>query len=177
MKKFFNWSLVVGACVAAFYLIGLIVPRNEASGSKSNLESKPEAVYAIFSDVDGWPQWYPGVARVEEREKRKNNAVWSVTDKLGKSYVLEVTQNDPKENSFAATYELDGTRHNWTMIVNWFPDGARVRVNEMTDTGDPWKRARRFLMPNHDVAPLEVLLAIGKQLNVKVTPEKERQKN
>ena len=172
MKKLFNWSLVLGAFVAAFYLIGLIVPRNLTQGCKVNFASKTTDVYALFADVATWPQWHPAVSRVEESPKRNGHPLWNITDKEGESYDLEVVQADG-EHSFGAVYERDGSRYTLRVDIAWCGEGSRVHVTQAVDTRDTWQRAEHFLLPSSDVSPLALLNAVAAHLGEKAKPDND----
>ena len=46
----------------------------------------------------------------------------------------------------------------------WLGEGTRVRVTTSSDTRDPWKCAKHFLLPSAAVSPLQVLNALSAQL-------------
>src|SRR5262245_53785817 len=149
VKKFFNWILVVGAFVGAFYLIGLIVPRNQTQGSKTTLTAKPDALYKVVNDPTTWCDWHPDVASIQERPGRNDHPVWEVKDKHGRTFDMEVQiQEDP--GAWQGTYTIDGTRFVLRFDLSWYGQGGRARVTATSDTRDTWKRAKRFLLPTNE---------------------------
>jgi hypothetical protein len=163
VKKFFNWVLVLGACVGAFYLIGLIVPRSQTQGSKTTLTAKPDKLYALVSDPKTWPTWHPDVASVQERPERNDHPIWQVTDKRSRTWEMEVmVAEDP--NAWQATYTIDGTRFNLRFDFSWYGQGGRARVTRTVDTRDVWRRAQRFLLPTKEASAVAVLNAMAEQL-------------
>ncbi len=163
MKKFFNWVLVLGACVGAFYLIGLIVPRSQTSGSKTNLQAKPNQLYALVSDPTTWKDWHPDVAAIQERPKRDDHALWLVTDKHAKSYEMEILSAEEPQTWHAA-YTIEGTRFTLRFDFSWYGQGGRARVTRTVDTRDTWQRARRFLLPTSEASAVALLNALAEQL-------------
>jgi len=156
VKKLFNWILVLGACVGAFYLIGLIVPRSQTQGSRTTLVAKPDRLYAAVSDPTTWFEWHPDVASIRETTRRNKNRVWSVTDEQGRSFELEVmTEEEPL--AWQGTYTLDGTRVVLRFDFSWYGQGGRARVTRSLDTRDTWKRAKRFLLPTHESSAIALL--------------------
>jgi hypothetical protein len=163
VKKFFNWILVLGALVGAFYLIGLIVPRSQTQGSKTTLTAGPEQLYAVVSDPGTWEDWNPEVASIEERPERDKNKVWSVTDKHARSYEMEVTLEERPTPFVQATYTVDGTRFVLRFDFTWHGQGSRARVTKTSDTRDVWQRAKRFLLPSKDSSAIALLNALAQR--------------
>lgn len=163
MKKFFNWVLVLGACVGAFYLIGLIVPRSQTQGSKTNLQAMPAQLYALVSDPTTWKSWHPDVAAIQEGRERNDNPVWVVTDKRAQTYEMEIVSAEEPQ-AWQANYTIDGTRYSLRFDFAWYGQGGRARVTRTVDTRDAWKRARRFLLPTNEASAVALLNAIAEQL-------------
>jgi hypothetical protein len=159
VKKFMHWIVVIGACVGAFYLIGLIVPRTQSQGSRTNLATAPSDVLQLVKDPQYWPEWHPDVAGVQPRGERNDKAIWSVRDRLGKSYELEVLAAD--ERMWQGSYTVDGTRFTLRFEVLGYGQGARVQVTRTTDTRDVWLRAKRFLWSKPESSPIAMLNGIA----------------
>lgn len=163
MKKFFNWILILGACVGAFYLIGLIVPRNQTETTKTNLQSPPPAIYAVVTDFGSWPAWNPDFLSVKEKYTTREHPLWTVTDKSGRTFELEVTSLE-EDRSCQCTYTVDETRHTLRFDLSWCGQGGRVVINRSADTRSPWLRSKRFLLPASEASSLTLLNALTKQL-------------
>ncbi len=163
MKKFFNWVLVLAGFVGAFYCVGLIVPRAQTSGSKTNLVATPAQLYAWIADVSSWPQWHPDVLTVQERPGKKDHPVWRVTEKSGTSFDLEVADS-VEDKSWAATYAIDGTRYSLRIDLAWYGQGARVHVKRTVDTSDTWKRAKSFLWSRDETGAVGLVNALARQV-------------
>jgi Polyketide cyclase / dehydrase and lipid transport len=171
VKKFFNWILVLGACVGAFYLIGLIVPRNQQQGSKTDLQASPKQLYALVSDPTTWSAWHPDFTSVQERPERSDHPIWLVTDKHARTFELEVL-NAEEPMSWQATYTVDETRFTLRFDFKWHGQGARACVARTEDTRDPWQRARRVLTPSKETSAIGILNAIAGHLGEAGTAEK-----
>jgi hypothetical protein len=161
VKKFFNWILVLGACVGLIYCIGLIVPRSQTQGSKTTLTSGPEQLFALVSDPSTWADWNPEVASIQERPERDKHKVWFVTDQAGRTYEMEVTLSDAPMPFVQANYTVGGTRFVLRFDFNWHGQGSRARVTKTSDTRDVWQRARRFFLPTKEASAITLLNALA----------------
>lgn len=161
MKKFFNWILVLAACVGVFYGIGLIVPRSQTQGSKTTLTAKPEQIYEVVSDPSTWKEWNPEVSSIQERPERDRHKIWFVTDQEARSYEMEVVLEEVPTPSVQATYTVDGTRFVLRIDFSWHGQGSRARVTKTSDTRDVWQRAQRFLLPTKEASPIALLNALA----------------
>lgn len=173
MKKFFNWILVLGACVGAFYGIGLIVPRNQTKGSRTDFQAKPEAIYLVVADHTTWAAWFPGVAAVRELTEKNDHPRWGLTDDDGHTFELEVLGGE-EPRTWSASYEQDGTRFNLRFDLTWYGEGSRVRVTRTADTRDAWLRAKHFLWSDPGASPVAVLTALAEQLGEGATEIEDR---
>lgn len=163
MKKFFNWILILAACVGSVYLIGLIVPRNQSATSKTNIGPKPDEIYAVLVDFAHWPAWNPDFAVVKERPSNGEHPLWQVTDKSGRTFELEVVALE-EDKSCKCAYTVDETRHTLTFDLSWYGQGGRICLSRSADTRSPWLRAKRFLLPASESSALQLLNALCVQL-------------
>jgi hypothetical protein len=163
VKKLFNWLIVLGACVGAFYCVGLIVPRSQVRGCRTNLATKPAAIYATVADLNTWSDWHPEVAAVQKRPARNDHPVWLITTPEGEIFELEVT-NAEEAKLWQGSYTREGTRTTLRFDFNWYGEGGRARVTMTEDTRDTWLRAKRFLLPHKEVTALGLLLALTERL-------------
>ena len=160
MKKYFNWLMVLAACVGAFYGVGLIVPRNQTLGAKAPYTAKPDQVYEVLADLRTWPEWFPGLASVQERPERNGHPVWRVLTKDGLSFEIEVLGTED-EKSWNGTYTIDGTRTTLRFDMTWYGSGSRLRATRAADTRDTWLRAKNFFLPSSEVEPIAILQGLG----------------
>lgn len=163
MKKFFNWVMVIAGIVGAFYMIGLIVPRNQTQGSKTTLNAKPDQLYDVVSDLTTWSDWNPDVAAVRERPERNGHPIWEITDKKGITHDLEVMVQDDAA-AWQGTYTIEGTRYTLRFDFGWYGQGGRARVTKTVDTHDTWQRAWRFLWSPDEASPIALLNALSQHL-------------
>lgn len=159
MKRFMNWVLLVGACVGAFYLIGLVVPRSQSTGSKTNLAASAEDVLKVIVDPQYWTEWHPDVLSVQPRGERNDKQVWSVTDEKNRKFDLEVTGAEGR--MWQGSYTLEDTRFTLRFEVIAYGQGSRLQVTRTADTRDVWKRARRFLWSKPEASPIAILNGIA----------------
>jgi hypothetical protein len=159
VKRFFNWILILGACVGAFYLIGLIVPRSQTQGSKTNLQATPENVLQLVVDPQYWTEWHPDFVSVQPRGERSGRALWSVRDELNRSFEIEVAAQEGRV--WQGSYALDGTRFTLRFEAIGYGEGSRVQVTRTADTPDPWKRAKRFLWSTPECSAVAILNGIA----------------
>jgi hypothetical protein len=175
VKKFFNVLIILAGCAGAVYGIGLIVPRNLTEVSKTNLLSKPDAVYALVSDVTTWPRWHPDVARVEQRPERNDHPIWRITTKSGEMLDLEVKVEDGPAH-WMGDYVRKEQRVTLKLDTSWYGEGTSVLFGHTTVTTDPWVRAKHFLLPDGEVSAITLLNAISKGLGEPPHAEKKKQK-
>lgn len=166
VKKFFNWVLVLAGFVGAFYCVGLIVPRSQTSGSKSNLVATPAQIYPWIADVTSWPQWHPDVLSVQERPNKKDRPVWRVTEKSGTTFELEVVDTE-EDKAWTGTYSIDTTRYTLRFDLGWYGQGGRLHITRTVDTSDTWERAKGFLWSRDETGAVGLLNALAEQVGEK----------
>jgi hypothetical protein len=164
VKKFFNWILVLGALVGAFYGIGLIVPRNQVQGSKTTLTTSPRDIIKVLADPSTYSDWNPEVSSAQEKSGRGDDRVWLVTDKQARSYEMEVKVEEDRIFSWQGTYAVEDTRIVLRFDIRWSGQGAQVNVTRTVDTRDAWRRARRFLLPTGESSALALLNSLAEHL-------------
>ena len=163
MKKFFNWILVLAAIVGAFYGVGLIVPRSQRLGSYTNLQATPREVYAQLYDVESWDRWHPDFADLRELDEVDGQRRWRVTDKEGRTF--ELVENEyEEERHWQGSFEIEGSRTTYRIVVVGSGSGSRVTFKKTLDTRDPWVRAREFFTFGGGATPLAILNALTAQL-------------
>lgn len=163
MKKLFNWILILGGLVGAFYFVGLIVPRQEKLGCYTTLDVRPDVLYALVADPLNWSAWHPDFTSVREGSDDKDARSWRVTGPDGRAF--EFVEGAAEEGlRWLGSYEVDGTKVTWRFDINGYSDGSRVRLARTEDTRDTWLRAKRFLLFEGGASPLAVLNALSVHL-------------
>lgn len=162
MKRFINWLLVIGALVGVFYLVGLIVPRSRTRKCETDIQSRPDDLYAYVSDVSTWPDWFPDVVSARQGPEKNKYPTWTLTFEGGGTAVLEVIDT-LEGRSWQCFYLHEGSRHTLRFIFAWFGEGSRIQLTKIIDTRDPWDRAKLFLWIQEEGTPLGVLNALGLQ--------------
>jgi hypothetical protein len=168
VKKLFNWILILGGLVGAFYFVGLIVPRQQRLGSYTTLDARPDALYALVSDPLNWPDWHPDFVSVRERPEVDDERRWEATGRDGR--VFELREESVVEGTrWLASYELEGTKTTWRFDIKAYAEGSRMGLLRTEDTRDTWLRAKRFLLFQDGASPLAVLNSLSVHLG---EPEK-----
>jgi len=163
VKKLFNWILVLGALVGAFYFVGLIVPRQQRVGSYTTLDTVPIDLYATISDVTTWDNWHPDFSSVRELPEKNGDRQWQATDRKGRSFTL--SESIAEEGlRWQGTYEIEGSRFTWRFDIAGYAQGSRVGVSKTVDTRDTWLRAKRFLWFGEGSTALAALNALSSHL-------------
>lgn len=160
MQKFINWVLLLSACVGVFYGIGLVVPRKTTEIARIEFATEPRELFGLIGDVSTWPSWYPDVVSVRKLPEKNGREIWSLTDKAGETFQLEVLESE-KESLFVASYFQDGSRYTLRIVFGWAGEGGRLHLTKTVDTGDPWRGARLFLWDGDDVSAPEILDAVA----------------
>lgn len=125
------------------------------------LSAPVERVYEALHASDRWPEWWPGVEKVEEVEPGDESGVGNLRrytwkSKLPYRLVFEMRTTRVERPSVlegAAVGELDGTGR-WTLTA--IPEGTEVRYDWKVRTTKPWMNllapiARPVFQWNHDV--------------------------
>ena len=71
--------IVAGLLVAAFAAmagIGATIPQGHVASARVPLSAPPETIWAIVHDFETWPEWQPGVHRIERLPDRDGKPVW-----------------------------------------------------------------------------------------------------
>jgi uncharacterized protein YndB with AHSA1/START domain len=125
------------------------------------VDAPPERVYEEIRASDRWPEWWPGVEKVEEVVPGDRDGVGNVRrytwkSKLPYKLVFEMRTTRVEPPSLLegeAVGELDGTGL-WTLRA--IPEGTEVRYDWRVKTTKAWMNllapiARPVFRWNHDV--------------------------
>lgn len=146
-----------------FYLVGLIVPRSNTRKCETQLQTKPDQLYALVSDVSTWPEWFPDVSAVRPGAEKNGLPTWTLSFKDGTSALLEVMNAD-EDSLWQAFWVREGSRNTLRFVFGWYGQGGRIHLTKTVDTRDPWRRAKLFLWFHPDATPLAVMNALGQYL-------------
>ena len=67
---------IVLLLVLVVVAIGAALPRDHVATGQVRVNAPRAAVWAIVTDIDAFPQWRPGVTRVERLPDHEGRPVW-----------------------------------------------------------------------------------------------------
>jgi carbon monoxide dehydrogenase subunit G len=159
--------LVLGAVMAG---IGLFRPRTHVARARTRLAAAPDAVWNVISDFERWPEWQPGMKRVE-RLPAGNGPTTLITEGSWGEMPMRIEAFEPATR--LVTF-LDGGvfTGRWTWQLEAAPEGGTVvTLTEEGEVGNPFFRTMMIFNDNYKTM-LGVLGAMGTRLGEAVTPER-----
>lgn len=117
---------VVLGIVAVLAGIGYSMPNVHVAQAEADYRAHPDSLYATLADIEGWPDWHPGVERLTRIGDEAGT--WRVSGPDG-SMTITVTDRQPPRRFTTLT---DGGMFigRWTHHVEPRPQGARVTITE-----------------------------------------------
>jgi len=171
-----NWIILVVVTlvviVALLALIGLCLPREHRATTRARFRADAGTVFAVLSDVEGYPEWRPGVRSVRWVEPVDGHPAYVEETRTGPvRYMIEASEPPRKFVGRIADEKLayGGT---WTFVL--VPDGAGTQLS-VTEDGSVkpviFRTLARFVFGYHATME-QYLKALGKKLGETVTVER-----
>lgn len=141
-----RWVLVGGigllALVGLTFLAGLLLPRDHTATVSRIVEGAPEEVWAVMTEFSGFPEWRPGVDRVERLPDRDGMPVWRESGPTGRM-TLETLEWAPPRRMVARIAD-EGLPFGGTWTYELAPEGGGTRVT-ITEDGEIYNPFFRFM--------------------------------
>jgi len=146
--KYARWPLaVIAVLVVVVVIVGSLLPQKHEAVCYISLHQKPEAVFALISDVQAGASWRPDVQAVEIlpstdghvhfREKMKHGAITMQVLEARPPEQL-ITQIADKSLPFGGV---------WIMDISPTPDGCRLSIVERGEIYNPiFRFVSRFVL-------------------------------
>lgn len=170
-----RWALgTVAVLVAVIVLvvsIGYMLPQNHVASLSARYAAKPEAIWSALTDVPNFPQWRPGVVRVEALPDENGQRGWREHQKHD-AVSYRVVEADPPRKLVAGIADkglpYGGT---WTYVLSPDGPGTRLTITERGEVYNPiFRFVSRFILGYTGTID-GVLRALGTKLGETITPE------
>lgn len=137
MKWLLVTLLVVFGLVAIVLIIGWMLPVAHVASRSASLNTSPEAVWRIITDVDAFPTWRRGIRTVARLPDRNGHPVW-VEDGTTGRITLSVERSEPPHTLVTRIADPDlpfgGT---WTYTIASAPTGCTLTITENGEIYNP----------------------------------------
>ena len=162
-------GLLVAAAVAVV-VIGVLLPKGHTATRSARFHQPPEAVWAAITDVDGFPNWRPGVTKVEHLPGDDGRTRWREHERHGKT-TFEVVEAAPPARLVVRIAD-PGLPYggSWTYEVAPAGDGASTLT--VTEDGEVYNPVFRFVsrfVLGHTAGLEKYLRALGTKFGETVT--------
>jgi hypothetical protein len=106
--------------LAAVIVIGLLLPAEHTAVSRIRLEQPRDAIWAVISDFENYPDWRPDVTRMKAT---RDGAGW---EEEPSRIAFRVLESDPP--SRLVTEILPGLPFGGTLTIRLVPEGLKTAV-------------------------------------------------
>lgn len=165
-----RWLLIgIGVAfgvVAVLAAIGYSMPNTHAAQAEAEYRIGADSVYAVLSDIEGWPEWHPSVnslTPVAESAERS----WRIRGPDGSMTVTLVGENPPVRFITLADGGMFVGR--WTYHVETRSGRTRVTITEEARIDNLVIRGLTVFR-NQTTTLMRVLRALGDHLGERVEP-------
>jgi hypothetical protein len=142
----FGVTLIV-TLAAAVAVIGALLPVKHVSTSSAEFKQSPERLWALISDVMGYPTWHPGVTKVELLNPGQPNPTFRETTKNGTMTYATIAAEPPTRlvTRIADRNLPFGGEWEWTIAPT--ATGSRVTITERGEIYNPiFRFVSRFFL-------------------------------
>jgi uncharacterized protein YndB with AHSA1/START domain len=157
MKWFFAALGILGGLAGLAAGIGALLPRAHLASRTLRVRRPPGEVWALITDMEGFPSWRSGVTHVDRLPDRDGRPAWVEHGSSG-DIPLETVDAQPPQRLVLriadATLPFGGT---WTYLVRSTSEGSTLTITE-----DGWvsnvlfRVVSRFVLGHH--ATIDVYL-------------------
>jgi hypothetical protein len=162
---------VLTLLVAAPFVAGQFVPPGHVAASSMNLSQAADTVWAVVSDLGGYPSWWTDVKSSRREPDAGDREVWVQTDANDQAIALEVVELVPRRLLITqiADEKLPFSGK-WTYTVEPAEGGTRVTIVEEGEIFNPiFRFLARYFIGHHGTID-RCLEALGEHFGEHVTP-------
>jgi uncharacterized protein YndB with AHSA1/START domain len=142
-----KWLLIICGVILLLAVIIIAIaariPQNHVASRSVQISAPPAEVWKVITDVDQFPSWRPGVARVERLPDHNERPSWREVDSHGQSIPYEVDEWNPPSRLVTRIADpklpFGGT---WTYEIQPSARGSVVRI---TERGEIYNLLFRFV--------------------------------
>jgi uncharacterized protein YndB with AHSA1/START domain len=150
MRTILMTAAVLLGAVGLITAIGFWLPEAHVASVERHLTVAPERLWAILTDIDGFPAWRQDVTRVERWQDAHGLQGWTEHTSNGPMRLV-VDRADPPNTLVVRIADPDlpfgGT---WTYEIAGQADGSTIRITERGEVYNPiFRFASRFVF-GHD---------------------------
>ena len=170
-----RWVLgIVGVLVAVILvvvIIGYLLPQNHVASVSARYAAPPDAIWSSLTDIQAFPQWRPGVVRVEPLPDENGQGGWREHQKHD-AVSYRVVEADPPRR-FVVRIADKNLPYGGTWTYDVAPDGAgtRLTITERGEVYNPIFRCISRFVIGYTGTMEGVLRALGSKHGETVTPE------
>ena len=163
---------VLVAVVLIVVVIGYLLPQNHVASLSARYAAKPDTIWASLTDVSGFPQWRPGILRVETLPDDNGHRGWREHQQHDAVSYRVVESDAPRK--LVARIADKGLPYGGTWTYELTPDGDGTRLT-ITERGEVYNPMFRFVsrfVIGYTGTMNGVLRALGTKHGESVTPER-----
>ena len=169
-----RWILgIVGVLVAIILvvvIVGYLLPQSHVASMSARYVAPPDTLWASLTDVQAFPQWRPGVTRVEALPDENGQRGWR-EHASGDIVTYRVVESDAPRRLVARIADdnlpYGGT---WTYVLTPVDAGTHLTITERGEVYNPiFRFVSRFIL-GHTGTMNGVLRALGTRHGETVVP-------
>lgn len=172
MTVFLSLTLTLVLAAMAVAYIGARLPKTHRAASRIRLDAAPGRVWEVVTDFAAYPEWRPGLDKVEPGPERDGLPTWfEICGRLGRAHFLVTESEAPRR--LVTRIDSAGLALAGAWIYEFEPDGAGtlLTITEWENIHNPWLRFfDRFVLSYHGVMDV-YLIALARKLGDTARPE------
>jgi uncharacterized protein YndB with AHSA1/START domain len=162
---------ILAALVVLVYVVGLLLPKSHVASASARYTAKPDAVWAALTDPAAFPQWRPGVTRVELLPAVDGQPGWREYGAHDAVSYRVVESDAPRRLVARIADENLPYGGTWTYELAPIDSGTRLTITERGEIYNPiFRVVARFIL-GYTGTMTEVLRAVGAKHGEAVTPQ------
>jgi hypothetical protein len=162
---------VLVTVVLVVVVIGYLLPQNHVASLSARYAAAPNAIWSSLTDVSVFPQWRPGILRVEALPEENGQRGWREHQKHDAVSYRVVEFDVPRK--LVARIADKGLPYGGSWTYELTPDGTGTRLT-ITERGEVYNPIFRFVsrfVIGYTGTMNGVMRALGTKHGELVTPE------
>lgn len=142
-----TWILYIGAAVALLIAlvaaVGAMLPRSHVAARSLRVNRPPQEVWNVITNVEAFPNWRSGIARVERLPDANGLPVWRETDRRNNGLTLACEAFEPPRRLVTRIADKNlpfGGAWTWVLA----PAGSGCELS-ITENGEIYNPIFRFM--------------------------------
>ena len=162
---------VLVTIVLCVVLVGWSLPKHHHVTVKRPYVATPDALFALISDVRGYPSWRSDVAKVEVLGDERGHPRWRETNKRGEAITYAVEESVPGRKLVGRIADTNlPFGGSWTYELTPLGAGTVLAITEDGDVYNPiFRFVSRFVM-GHTATIERYLDDVEKRFPALITP-------